>query len=140
MIEYPLSDYNAEVVRFVSSTADERRKYNKKSKKEKEAMEIHGLRLGVPLIGNESFLGDAASSMVIELIKEQQQKELWVFARAGSSSPNYYVCSKLWCATDQIPVLESEYEGDAMRNGAKKKLVNLEESFVCSTKFRNSSY
>jgi hypothetical protein len=123
MIEYPLSDYNAEVVRFVSSTADERRKYNKKSKKEKEAMEIHGLRLGVPLIGNESFLGDAASSMVIELIKEQQQKELWVFARAGSSSPNYYVCSKLWCATDQIPVLESEYEGDIMRNGAKKKLI-----------------
>jgi hypothetical protein len=123
MLEYPLSDYNAEVIRFVSSTADERRKYNKKSKKEKEAMEIHGLRLGVPLIGNESFLGEAASPMVTELIKEQQLKELWVFARAGSSSPNYYVCSKLWCATDQIPVLESEYEGDTMRNGAKKKLI-----------------
>jgi len=123
MIEYPLSDYNAEVVRFVSSTADERRKYNKKSKKEKEAMEIHGLRLGVPLIGNESFLGEAASPMVNELIKEQQRTELWVFARAGSSSPNYYVCSKLWCATDQIPVLESEYEGDTMNNGAKKKLI-----------------
>jgi hypothetical protein len=123
MLEYPLSDYNAEVVRFVSSTADERRKYNKKSKKEKEAMEIHGLRLGIPLIGNESFLGEAASPMVNELIKEQQLKELWVFARAGSSSPNYYVCSKLWCATDQIPVLESEYEGDIMNNGAKKKLI-----------------
>jgi len=124
ILEYPLSDYNSEVVKFVSSTSQERRK-NKKSKKEKEAMEIHGLRLGIPLEGNESFLGDAAPARLKEMILEQQRQELWVILRAGSDpkKPNYYICSKLWCATDQIPILRSEYEGPLLRNGAKKKLI-----------------
>jgi hypothetical protein len=78
---------------------------------------------------NPSYLGYAVQFSYLNNyyydggIKEQQLKELWVFARAGSSSPNYYVCSKFWCATDQIPVLESEYNGDIMNNGAKKKLI-----------------
>jgi len=123
ILEYPLSEYNAKVVAFVTSTAQERRKDSSKTKKEKEAMEIHGLRLGVPLDGNVSFLGEDMSPMLKTLMEDQYEKELWVFARAGSTSPNYYICSKLWCATDQLPVLQSEYDGDMMRNGAKKKLI-----------------
>jgi len=126
MLEYPLSDYNAEVVKFVSSTAKERKKddpANPKTKKEREAMEIHALRMGVPLKGDVSFLGEKAPPMLMALIEEQKQKELWVFARAGVRSANYYICSKLWCATDQLPILQSEYEGTTLRNGAKKKLI-----------------
>lgn len=123
ILEYPLSEYNARVVAFVTSSPQERRKDTSKTKEEKEAMELHGLRLGVPLDENASFRGKDASPMVLELIEARKEQELWVFARAGSSSPNYYICSKLWCATDQLPILESEYEDDLMRNGAKKKLV-----------------
>jgi len=123
ILEYPLSEYNARVVKFVTSSPQERRKDTSKTKEEKEAMELHGLRLGVPLKENMSFRRNDASPMVLELIEAQRNQELWVFARAGSSSPNYYICSKLWCATDQLPILQSEYEGNMMRNGAKKKLV-----------------
>jgi hypothetical protein len=123
ILEYPLSEYNARVVAFVTSTAQERRKDTSKTKQEKEAMELHGLRLGVPLDGNISFMGNNTSPMILDLIEAQRNQELWVFARAGSTSPNYYICSKLWCATDQLPILESEYEGPMMRNGAHKKLI-----------------
>jgi len=57
------------------------------------------------------------------LIKEQAKKDLWIVARAGSVTPNYYICSKYWCATDKIPILLEEYTSPTMRNGLPKMLV-----------------
>jgi len=128
LIEYPISKDKYYILEFINKSVGERKKVSTKkpdgfTDAEKVKMEIDGLKMGFPLKSNQSFLKEKAPKELKDLIETHAKKEVWVVARAGSMSPNYYICSKYWCATDKMPILLEDYTSPTMYNGKYKKIV-----------------
>jgi hypothetical protein len=118
-LEAPLNKYYMDAVSLVSKSVGERIKAAKKRKLKTEdivAMEKRALSIGIPLKNNASVMGDEMDEELKALVEFQQSKPLWVVTRAGSSRkhPNYYLCAKYWCMRDDLPLLESEFNGAKM--------------------------
>lgn len=122
-IELPLTPKHAAAIEFCSKSPSERAK-DKRDKKEKIELELLGLKLGVKLKQSASFLGPKTTKEIQDLIEASEASELWMVARAGTKkTPNYYICSELWCFYDDYPILKSEFESPYLRSGEKKYIV-----------------
>lgn len=108
---------------------DVKAKVNADFERRVRALERRALELGFPLKGDKSITTADPTATAEEkaavnrLLEAQHGKPLWTVIRAGSvpSAPNYYLCVTRWCIRDNLPLIQTEYEGELMRDKTTKK-------------------
>jgi len=131
-VEAPLNKVDLEAATLANKTVEQRRSYGTKDLKlsvpDIIQREKRALELGFGLKGDESLtLKDKGvkpeeKAAFLELVEAQKKKPLWTVVRAGSvlTRPNYYLCAKLWCIRDDLPLIPEEYAGTKYRDGRAK--------------------
>ena len=155
-VEAPLNKVDLEAATLANKTVEQRRAFGTKDLKltvpEIIQREKRALELGFGLKGDESLtlkdkgLKPEEKAAFLELVEAQKKKPLWTVVRAGSvlTRPNYYLCAKLWCIRDDLPLIPEEFAGATYRDGRAKakdscpfcggtRIVNLESPAVGET-------
>ena len=129
-LEVPLSpDVQKAYDIAVSKTVGQRK--SKGSNKEIANMEILMLRKGFALKADASGKRSitemdttlkAEKEIIDRLIAEQESKPVWLVTQTGTDAKhiNNYICTEFWCVRDDLPLLESEFNGTVGYDGKPK--------------------
>ena len=127
-IEVPLPRRVEEAYKAVVGTAVDQRKGSPAEilKNEKIVLEA-----GFPLKANKKgqrSITEVTESLkahrkeIADLIQQQETKPIWIVTQTGTDKKhmNNYICTEYWCVRDDLPLLESEYEGTLGYDGKPK--------------------
>jgi len=127
-IEVPLAPRLEKAYKAVVGTAVDQRKGSSADILENEKIVLEA---GFPLKPNkkgQKSITEVDKSLskhkdeIIRLIQKQESLPIWIVTQTGTDTKhiNNYICTEFWCVRDDLPLLESEYEGTVGYDGKPK--------------------
>ena len=127
-IEVPLSPKVEKAYKSVVGTAVDQRKGTSAEIFENEKIVLNA---GFPLKANKKGQKSITETdkafakykpEIDELIKKQETIPIWIVTQTGTDAKhmNNYICTEFWCVRDDLPILESEFEGTVGYDGKPK--------------------